>query len=50
MELDGKTVEGEFIELTDDGRDHTALFPPRAAMERGKGAEVAQNTEMRVKI
>ena len=50
VELDGKTVEGEFIELTDDGRDHTALFPPRAAMERGKGAEVAQNTEMRVKI
>ena len=27
--LDGTPVEGDYIELVDDGREHLALFPPR---------------------
>ena len=30
--LDGEEIPGDFIELEDDGREHTALFPPRRPM------------------
>lgn len=30
IELDGKRVEGEWIEMTDDGRKHIVVFPPRS--------------------
>ena len=29
--LDGAEIQGGFIEMADDGREHTALFPPRKA-------------------
>jgi len=28
VELDGERINGDFIEMTDDGRRHMALFPP----------------------
>ena len=49
VELDGAIVEGDFIELMDDGRSHVALFPPRAGMERPEGSEEIPNTEMTAK-
>ena len=49
VELDGETVEGGFIELTDDGRDHTALFPPRADMERPEEGIRIENIEINAK-
>ena len=49
VELDGAIVEGDFIELTDDGRSHVALFPPRTGMERPEGSEEIPNTEMTAK-
>ncbi|MDY3027442.1 MAG: glucoamylase family protein [Candidatus Faecivicinus sp.] len=30
VRLDGASVRGEFIEMTDDGREHEAIFPPRS--------------------
>lgn len=29
ISLDGSAVEGEWIEMIDDGREHEAIFPPR---------------------
>jgi cellobiose phosphorylase len=31
--LDGETIQGDFISLTDDGRDHIALFPARQTIQ-----------------
>lgn len=31
ISLDGRAVEGEWIDLTDDGAEHQAVFPPRQA-------------------
>lgn len=31
IELDGRSIPGEWIEMIDDGRDHSAIFPPRKA-------------------
>ena len=49
VELDGELVEGDFIELADDGRAHIALFPPRVGMETQARTKVAPNIEITVK-
>ena len=37
--LDGAAIDGEFIEMTSDGREHIAVFPPREpAAKRGADA------------
>lgn len=46
VELDGCPVEGDFITLVDDGREHLALFPPRQARIRISAEE---NCETKVK-
>lgn len=32
IQLDGERIDGEWIEMIDDGRDHAAVFPPRKAV------------------
>ena len=34
--LDGREVEGDFIRMTDDGRDHEARFPARRDVGAGR--------------
>ena len=46
--LDGAKVDGEFIEMFDDGGEHTAVFPPRRS-EAAHSAAVERSAE-RVKI
>ena len=46
LELDGRSLEGSFIEMTDDGCEHIALFPPRQPIFEIKSEE---NCETKVK-